>query len=104
MVLQPPPRTDLSDTGLIEAIVADTVASRILDPEIPVDAHLDADVAWAVAPVADTFRNVVVGAQFRPGRRRPPDRGRFVTRTVGVTRDSCGGSHRSIPRTIWGRG
>ena len=66
VVLQPPPRTDLSDAGLIEAIVADTVASRIVDPEIPVEAHLDPDVAWAVAPVADTFRNVVVGARLEP--------------------------------------
>jgi GNAT superfamily N-acetyltransferase len=65
----PPPalRTDPSDAGLIEAIAADQVASRIIDPEIPVEAHLDADVAWAVAPIADTFRNVVVGAQFDPG-------------------------------------
>ena len=66
MVLQPPPRTDTSDAGLIEAIVADQVASRILDPEIPVEAHLDADVSWAVAPIADTFRNVVVGARLEP--------------------------------------
>lgn len=65
MVLQPPPRTDTSDAGLIEAIVADTVASRIVDPEIPVETHLDAEVSWAVAPVADTFRNVVVGAHFQ---------------------------------------
>lgn len=67
MVLHPPPRTDLSDDGLVAAIVADQVASRITDPEIPVDAHLDADVAWAVAPIADTFRNVVVDARFAPG-------------------------------------
>ena len=65
MVLQRPPRTDTSDAGLIEAIVADTVASRIVDPEIPVEMHLDAEVSWAVAPVADTFRNVVVGAHFQ---------------------------------------
>lgn len=64
MVLHPPPRTDLSDAGLIAAIAADSLASRIVDPEIPVEAHLDSDVSWAVAPVADTFRNVVVGAHF----------------------------------------
>jgi GNAT superfamily N-acetyltransferase len=67
VVLLPPPRTDTSDEGLIAAIVADQVASRIEDPEIPVEAHVDSDVAWAVAPVADTFRNVVVGAHFQPG-------------------------------------
>jgi GNAT superfamily N-acetyltransferase len=60
----PAPRTDTSDAGLIEAITADQVASRIADPEIPVEAHLDADVSWAVSPIADTFRNVVVGARF----------------------------------------
>lgn len=67
MILNPPPRTDLSDAGLLVAIAADQVASRITDPEIPVEAHLDADVSWAVAPIADTFRNVVVGARFEPG-------------------------------------
>ena len=60
------PRTDTSDAGLIEAIVADQVTARIIDPEIPVEAHLDPDVAWAVSPIADTFRNVVVGARFDP--------------------------------------
>ena len=67
MILQPVPRTDLSDRGLIEAIEADQLASRILDPEIPVEAHVDDDVAWARAPVADTFRNVVLGARFSAG-------------------------------------
>jgi GNAT superfamily N-acetyltransferase len=66
VILSRPPRTDGSEVGLIEAIVADQVASRIEDPEIPVEAHLDADVSWAVAPIADTFRNVVVGARFEP--------------------------------------
>ena len=54
----------MSDAGLIEAIQADGLAARIIDPEIPVEAHLDGDVAWAVAPIADTFRNVVLGARF----------------------------------------
>jgi GNAT superfamily N-acetyltransferase len=67
VVVQSTRRTDTSDAALIEAIVADTVASRIVDPEIPVEAHLDGDVSWAVAPVADTFRNVVVDAHFQPG-------------------------------------
>jgi GNAT superfamily N-acetyltransferase len=64
LVLQAPPRTDHSEAGLIEAIEADQVASRILDPEIPAEAHLDGDVAWAVTPIADTFRNVVLAARF----------------------------------------
>jgi GNAT superfamily N-acetyltransferase len=58
------PRTDLSDRGLIEAIEADQLANRILDPEIPVEAHLDPDVSWGVAPVPDTFRNVVLSARL----------------------------------------
>jgi GNAT superfamily N-acetyltransferase len=58
------PRTDVSDLGLIEAIAADQVAARITSPEIQVETHLDPDVSWAVAPLADTFRNVVLGAHF----------------------------------------
>ena len=57
-------RTDLSDAGLMEAIEADQLANRILDPEIAVEAHLDGDVAWCLAPMADTFRNVVLSARF----------------------------------------
>ncbi len=60
----PPPRTDLSDRGLIEAIQADQLANRILDAEIPVEAHLDPDVSWGVAPMPDTFRNVVLSARL----------------------------------------
>ena len=59
-----PPRTDLTDRGLIDAIEADQVANRILDPEIPVEAHLDPDISWGLAPMADTFRNVVLGARL----------------------------------------
>jgi ribosomal protein S18 acetylase RimI-like enzyme len=62
----PEPRTDTSDLGLIEAIEADQVAARITDPEIRVETHFDQDVTWAVAPTADTFRNVVLSARFTP--------------------------------------
>ena len=62
----PSPHTDISDRGLIEAIAADQVAARITGPEIKVETHLDPDVAWAVAPLADPFRNVVVDAHFSP--------------------------------------
>ena len=44
--------------------MADQLANRILDPEIPVEVHLDGDVSWGVAPLADTFRNVVLAARF----------------------------------------
>lgn len=81
MVLQPAPRTDTSDAGLIEAIEADGIAARVIDPEIPVEAHLDGDVAWAVAPIADTFRNVVIGARFQPGN---------ADRRIGEIRDTYG--------------
>ena len=60
----PTPRTDVSDLGLIEAIAADQVAARITGPEIKVEVHLDPDVTWAVAPLADPFRNVVLAARF----------------------------------------
>jgi GNAT superfamily N-acetyltransferase len=56
--------TDLSDDGLRRAIEADQVAFRIVAPDIPVTTRLDDDVAWAVAPIADTFRNVVLAARF----------------------------------------
>jgi GNAT superfamily N-acetyltransferase len=65
MALIPTPRMDVTDAGLIEAIEADQVAARITDPEISVEAHLDPDVSWAVAPLADTFRNVVLAARFQ---------------------------------------
>jgi GNAT superfamily N-acetyltransferase len=65
-LLNPTPRTDTSEAGLREAIEADQVAARVADPEIPVEAHLDPDVAWAVAPIADTFRNVVLAARLDP--------------------------------------
>ena len=64
MASVPEARTDTSDLGLIEAIEADQVAARITDPEIQVERHVDGDVTWAVAPTADTFRNVVLGARF----------------------------------------
>jgi GNAT superfamily N-acetyltransferase len=60
----PAPRTDVSDLGLIDAIAADQVAARITGPEIKVEIHLDPDVSWAIAPLADPFRNVVLGAHF----------------------------------------
>ena len=63
----PEPRTDTSDRGLIDAIEADQLASRITDSEITVETHLDPDVAWALAPMADTFRNVVLAARMSDG-------------------------------------
>ena len=60
----PPARTDTSDAGLIEAIEADLVTSRILDFEIPVEAHLDGDVAWSFGALPFPYRCVATGARF----------------------------------------
>lgn len=62
----PPPLTDLSDDGLMAAIEADQVASRVTAPEVPVEAHLDADATWAVAGYPDGYRNTVVSVRFAP--------------------------------------
>jgi GNAT superfamily N-acetyltransferase len=64
MTRVPTPRLDVSEAGLIAAIEADQIAARITSPEIAVEAHFDPDVSWAVAPTADTFRNVVLSARF----------------------------------------
>lgn len=59
-----PALTDLSDAGLAAAIEADQVAARVTAPEVPVEAHLDADATWALAGYPDGFRNTVVSAHF----------------------------------------
>jgi ribosomal protein S18 acetylase RimI-like enzyme len=60
----PAPRTDLSDLGLIAAIEADLVATRVLAPEVPVEIHDDVDATCGVAAYPDPYRNVVVSARF----------------------------------------
>jgi ribosomal protein S18 acetylase RimI-like enzyme len=59
-----PPLTDTSPEGLVRAIEADSIGTRILNPEIPLEAHLDPDAAWAIGSIPDPFRNVVVSARF----------------------------------------
>lgn len=58
--------TDLSDAGLIAAIEADQVATRVLAPEVPVEIHDDPDATWGIAGYPDPFRNMVVSARFAP--------------------------------------
>jgi GNAT superfamily N-acetyltransferase len=58
------PLTDTSHEGLERAIEADSIATRVLGGELPLEPHLDADAAWATSPFADPFRNVVVSARF----------------------------------------
>lgn len=58
------PLMDLSEDGLIAAIEADQVASRVLAPEVPVEVHADPDATWGIADYPDPFRNTVVSARF----------------------------------------
>jgi len=56
--------TDTSPEGFRRAIEADSIGSRLLNGEIPLEAHLEADAAWAMTATPDPFRNVVVSARF----------------------------------------
>jgi ribosomal protein S18 acetylase RimI-like enzyme len=59
-----PPLLDTSPDGLARAIDADSVATRVLNGELPLEAHLDPDAAWAINPIADPFRSVVAATRF----------------------------------------
>lgn len=60
------PLTDTSPDGLRRAIEADSIGTRVLNGEIPLEPHLEADAAWARAAIPDPFRNVVASARFMP--------------------------------------
>lgn len=60
----PAPLTDLSDDGLIAALEADQVATRVVAPEVPVEIHNDQDATWGIAGYPDPYRNMVVSARF----------------------------------------
>ena len=60
----PPPLTDVSPGGLAHAIEADSIGTRLLNGDVPLEAHLDPDVSWATTATPDPFRNVVVSARF----------------------------------------
>ncbi|HEX4897505.1 MAG TPA: GNAT family N-acetyltransferase [Candidatus Limnocylindrales bacterium] len=59
-----PPLLDTSPDGLAGAIDADSVGTRVLGGELPLEAHLDPDAAWAVNPIPDPFRSVVAATRF----------------------------------------
>ena len=61
---RPTPLADVSDAGLIAAIEADQVATRVLAPEVPVEIHDDPDATWGIARYPDPFRSTVVSARF----------------------------------------
>jgi GNAT superfamily N-acetyltransferase len=60
----PAARTDLSDAGLIAAIEADQIHTRVLAPEVPVEIHDDPDATWGIAGYPDPYRSTVVSARF----------------------------------------
>lgn len=63
-LLRPPPRRDASHRGLAEAVEADLIATRIIDPEIPVEPRLDPDATWGIAATPEPFRNTVASVRF----------------------------------------
>jgi len=58
--------TDTSPDGLRAAIDADIVASRLYNGDVPLEAHEEADVAWAIATDGRLVRPVVAWASFEP--------------------------------------
>ena len=63
---RPTPLTDVSDDGLMAAIEADQIATRVTAPEVPVEIHADPDSTWGIAAYPDPFRSTVVSARFAP--------------------------------------
>jgi GNAT superfamily N-acetyltransferase len=56
--------SDTSPDGLRAAIDADIVASRLYNGDVPLEAHEEADVAWAIATDGRLVRPVVAWASF----------------------------------------
>ena len=56
--------TDTSRAGLLAAIEADIVATRLSNTDVPVEGHVDPDAAWGIAPDPGARRVVVVRAAF----------------------------------------
>ena len=61
-----PTLTDISPDGLRAAIEADIVASRLYNSDVPLEAHEEADVAWAIPTDGRLVRPVVAWAGFEP--------------------------------------
>ena len=58
--------TDPSPAGLLAGFRADLVATRLYNMDVPLIAHEETDVAWAVPGVPSDMRSVVVWATFEP--------------------------------------
>ena len=58
--------TDTSPEGLRAAIVADIIASRIGNMDVPMEGSREPDVAWALPGEASEKRAVVAWASFEP--------------------------------------
>jgi GNAT superfamily N-acetyltransferase len=61
-----PPLLDTSTAGMLAAIEADSIGTRVLGTDLPSEPHLDPDAAWAVGPAMDPYANTVVSAHFDP--------------------------------------
>ena len=58
--------TDTSPEGLRAAIVADIIASRIGNMDVPIEGRREPDVAWALPGAPSEARAVVAWAAFEP--------------------------------------
>jgi GNAT superfamily N-acetyltransferase len=58
--------TDASRDGLLAGFRADLVATRLYNMDVPLIAHEEPDVAWAMPGVPSDMRGVVVWAAFEP--------------------------------------
>ena len=58
--------SDTSPDGLRAAIEADIVASRLYNSDVPLEAHEEVDVAWAIPTDGRLVRPVVAWAGFEP--------------------------------------
>ena len=59
-----PPLVDTSPEGLARAIEADSIGTRVIGSELPLEAHLEPDAAWARGTIPDPYKNVVASATF----------------------------------------
>lgn len=60
------PLLDTSPEGLRAAIEADSIGTRVVAPDLPHIAHLDADASWVEGLPGDPFSNTVASARFAP--------------------------------------
>ena len=61
-----PPLLDTSPEGLLAALEADSIGTRVLGGDLPSSPHLDADAAWVEGSAMDPYVNTVVSARFEP--------------------------------------